>query len=385
MTATPPVLRDEELGTSRPPEEPGSRDNSIQIWLLRLVSALIVPAVLVVFFFTFEFLQDPETNKIVQVVVAIIVGVGGVWLLYWALDRLVYVLPGQAGAGVRPFVFAGPALMILGFYLVYPTIDTFITSLRNARGDEFVGLSNYTRIFTESQYLVSLRNSVLWAIVVPIICVVVGLAVATLADMLPRKTENAFKSLVFLPMAVSFVGASVVFAFIYSFRVEGFGSQIGLLNAIWTAFGASAVDWMKVPLWNNLFLMVILIWLQTGFAMVILSAAIKGVPDDIVEAARIDGANEWQVFRRITVPTIASTIVVVWTTILITTWKVYDIVAVMTGGTDGTSVVAERMVREFFTNRNNGVGAALAVVLLLVVMPILVINIKRFRQQEALR
>jgi alpha-glucoside transport system permease protein len=385
MTATPPVLRDEERAAVRPHEEPGSQDNSIQIWLLRLVSALIVPAVLVVFFFTFEFLQDPETNKIIQVVVAIIVGVGGVWLLYWALDRLVSALPERAGAGVRPFVFAGPALMILGFYLVYPTIDTVVTSLRNAGGDEFVGLSNYGRIFSESQYLISLRNSVIWAIVVPIVCVVVGLAVATLADMLPRKSENFFKSLVFLPMAVSFVGASVVFAFIYSFRAPGFGSQIGLLNAIWTGFGASPVDWMKVPLWNNLFLMVILIWLQTGFAMVILSAAIKGVPDDIVEAARIDGANEWQVFRRITVPTIASTIVVVWTTILITTWKVYDIVAVMTGGNDGTSVVAEKMVSEFFLFRNNGIGAALAVVLLIVVMPILVINIKRFREQEALR
>jgi alpha-glucoside transport system permease protein len=301
------------------------------------------------------------------------------------MDRLVSVLPARAGAGVRPFVFAGPALMILAFYLIYPTIDTIVTSVRNARGDEFVGLDNYGRIFTESQYLVSIRNSIIWAIVVPIVCVVVGLAVATLADMLPRKTENAFKSLVFLPMAVSFVGASVVFAFIYSFRVEGFGEQIGLLNAVWTALGGSAVDWMRVPFWNNLFLMVILIWLQTGFAMVILSAAIKGVPDDIVEAARIDGANDWQVFRRITVPTIASTIVVVWTTILITTWKVYDIVAVMTGGNDGTSVVAEKMVREFFTNRNNGIGAALAVVLLIVVMPILVINIKRFRQQEAVR
>jgi alpha-glucoside transport system permease protein len=385
MTATPPVLRDEERQAARPHEEPGSHDNSVQIWLLRLVSALIVPAVLIVFFFTFEFLQDPETNKIVQVVVAIIVGVGGVWLLYWALDRLVSALPDRAGTGVRPFVFAGPALMILGFYLVYPTIDTIVTSLRNARGDEFVGLSNYSRIFTESQYLISLRNSVIWAIVVPIVCVVVGLAVATLADMLPRKSENIFKSLVFLPMAVSFVGASVVFAFIYSFRAPGFGEQIGLLNAIWSGLGASPVDWMKVPFWNNLFLMVILIWLQTGFAMVILSAAIKGVPNDIVEAARIDGANDWQVFRRITVPTIASTIVVVWTTILITTWKVYDIVAVMTGGNDGTSVVAEKMVSEFFLFRNNGIGAALAVVLLIVVMPILVINIKRFREQEAMR
>lgn len=385
MTATPPVLEDETTERSQPHEEPGSHDNSIQVWLLRLLSALIVPGVLALFFFTFEFLQDPELNKVVQITVAIIVGVGGVWLLYWALDRLVNSFPDRLGAGVRPFVFAGPALFILGFYLVYPTIDTIVLSFRDASGEGFVGIDNFTRIFTESTYLVALRNSIAWAIVVPIVCVVVGLAVATLADMLPRKTESAFKSVVFLPMAVSFVGASVVFAFIYSFRVEGFGEQIGLLNAIWTAFGGSPVDWMTVPLWNNLFLMVILIWTQTGFAMVILSAAIKGVPDDIVEAARIDGATEWQVFRKITVPTIASTIVVVWTTILITTWKVYDIVAVMTGGREGTSVIAERMVTEFFTFQNNGIGAALAVVLLIVVMPILVINIRRFREQEALR
>lgn len=381
---TPPVL-DEEVVATRPHEEPGSQDNSVQVWLLRIVSALIVPAVLALFFFTFGFLQDPEVNKIVQVVVAVIVGVGGVWLLYWALDRLATALPATAGAGVRPFVFAGPALIILAFYLVYPTINTIILSFRDASGEGFVGVDNFARIFTESTYLVALRNSIAWAIVVPIVCVLVGLAVATLADILPRRTESVFKSVVFLPMAVSFVGASVVFAFIYSFRVEGFGEQIGLLNAVWRAFGASPVDWLRVPLWNNLFLMVILIWIQAGFAMVILSAAIKGVPDDIVEAARIDGANEWQVFRRITVPTIASTIVVVWTTILITTWKVYDIVAVMTGGDGGTSVIAERMVTEFFTFRNNGIGAALAVVLLIVVTPILVINIRRFREQEATR
>jgi alpha-glucoside transport system permease protein len=151
------------------------------------------------------------------------------------------------------------------------------------------------------------------------------------------------------------------------------------------ALGNDPIDWLRLPFWNNLFLMVILVWTQTGFAMIILSSAIKGVPDDLLEAARIDGANEWQVFRRITVPTIASTIVVVWTTILITTWKVFDIVMVMTGGRDGTSVVAERMVTEFFTFRNNGIGAALAVVLLVAVTPILVINIKRFQDQEATR
>lgn len=384
MTA-PPVLPDEDVEVGRPHGQPGARDNSLQVWLLRVISALVVPAVLALFFFTFEFLQDPDTNKVVQIVVAILVGVGGVWVLYWAMDRLVNLLPERAGAGVRPFVFAGPALILLGFYLVYPTIDTIITSLRDRSGEAFVGLDNYILIFTQGIYLEALRNSFIWAVVVPVACVILGLAVATLADLLPRRTESTFKSLIFLPMAVSFVGASVVFTFIYNFRPEGFGNQIGLINAIVSAFGGNPVDWLRVPFWNNLFLMVILIWTQTGFAMVILSSAIKGVPDDLLEAARIDGANEWQVFRRITVPTIASTIVVVWTTILITTWKVYDIVAVMTGGRDGTSVVAERMVTEFFTFENDGVGAALAVVLLILVTPILFINIRRFREQEATR
>lgn len=382
---TTPLLRDEEAEVGQPSTETGAHDNAPHVWLLRIISALIVPAVLALFFVVFEFLQDPRRNKLLQIVLAIVVGVGGVWLLYWALDRVVTLLPERAQAAVRPFVFAGPALMILGFYLVYPTVDTILTSLRNARGDEFVGLDNYIRIFTESSYLLSIRNSVFWAVIVPIVCVIAGLAIATLADLLPRRTESVFKSLIFLPMAVSFVGASVVFTFIYNFRPEGFGEQIGLLNAIVQALGGSPTDWLRMPFWNNLFLMVILVWTQTGFAMVILSAAIKGVPDELLEAARIDGANEWQVFRRITVPTIASTIVVVWTTILITTWKVFDIVAVMTGGRDGTSVVAEKMVTEFFTFQNNGIGAALAVVLLIAVTPILVINIRRFREQEATR
>ncbi|MFO7291545.1 MAG: sugar ABC transporter permease [Actinomycetes bacterium] len=383
--STPSLIKDEVSEPPRPPGEPGSTDNRLSVWVLRILSALIVPAVLLLFFFTFEFLQDPRTNKALQIAVAIVVGVGGVWLLFWAMDRLVSALPDRMAAGVRPFVFAGPALMILGFYLVYPTVDTIITSLRNADGSEFVGIDNFVRLFTESTYLVSLRNSVIWAIVVPIFCVGFGLAVAVLADLLPRKTEAVVKSLIFLPMAVSFVGASVVFFFMYTFRPEGFGEQIGLLNAIWTALGNDPVDWLRLPFWNNLFLMAILVWTQTGFAMVILSSAIKGVPDELLEAARIDGATEWQVFRKVTIPTIASTIVVVWTTILITTWKVYDIVAVMTGGRDGTSVVAERMVTEFYTFRNEGLGAALAVVLLVVVLPILIINIRRFQEQEATR
>jgi alpha-glucoside transport system permease protein len=222
-------------------------------------------------------------------------------------------------------------------------------------------------------------------ILVPAAAVGIGLAFATLADRLSRRAEAVAKSLIFLPLAISFVGASVVWTFIYRWRAEGFGDQIGLLNAIITAFGGEPVNWLTVPLWNNLFLMVILVWLQTGFAMVILSSAIKAVPEEIIEASRIDGANEWNVFRKIVVPSIASTIVVVWTTILITTWKVFDIVYVMTGGREGTGVVAQQMVTEFFTFNNDGMGAALAVILFIAVVPILVINVKRFREQEATR
>jgi alpha-glucoside transport system permease protein len=301
------------------------------------------------------------------------------------MDRAVNVLPSRSGQAIRPFVFAGPAVVLLAFYLVYPAVNTTIISFQNSSSTEFVGIDNYTRIFTESQYLIAMRNSLVWVLVVPAAAVLIGLAFATLADKLSRRTESFSKSLIFLPMAISFVGASVVWGFVYAFRPEGFGEQIGIQNAIMVGLGNDPVNWLAQQPWNNLFLMVILVWLQTGFAMVILSSAIKSVPDELLEAARIDGATEWQAFRRVVLPSISSTVVVVWTTILITVWKVFDIVWVMTGGRDGTQVVAQQMVQEFFTNRNNGVGAALAVLLFIAVIPVLVINVRRFRAQEAMR
>jgi alpha-glucoside transport system permease protein len=381
---TPLIDGEKAPATATVPVEEGATDHSPLVWLLRILSALVVPAVLVLFFFTLKFLQG-DINKVTQVVVALVVGVLGVWVLYWGMDRLVSALPSRAAAGVRPFAFAGPALVLLGFYLVYPAVNTFILSFQNDAGDAFIGFDNYQRIFTESTYLVAIRNSIAWVIIVPLAAVVIGLGFAVLADRLPRRSESAAKSLVFLPLAISFVGASVVWTFVYRFRPEGFGEQIAILNAIKVAVGAEPVDWLAIPVWNNLFLMVILVWLQTGFAMVILSSAIKAVPEEITEAARIDGANEFQVFRRIVLPSISSTVVVVWTTILITTWKVFDIVYVMTGGREGTSVVAQQMVTEFFTFNNDGMGAALAVILFIAVVPILVINIRRFREQEATR
>ncbi|HEX9854498.1 MAG TPA: sugar ABC transporter permease [Acidimicrobiia bacterium] len=381
---TPPVTTPDEPVTSTPLrelEQPGG----LGVWALRIATALVVPVVIVVFFFAFGFLKDEEANKAIQVLVALVVGIGGVWALYWGMDRLVDRLPLKAGIGVRPFAFVGPALVLLAFYLVYPAINTTIISFQDARSESFVGFDNYVRIFTESEYLVSLRNSAIWVLVVPLAAVGIGLAFATLADKLGRRIESATKSLIFLPMAISFVGASVVWTFVYSFRPEGFGDQIGILNAIWTSIGNEATNWLAQRPWNNLYLMVILVWLQTGFSMVILSSAVKGVPEELLEAARIDGATEWQSFWRVVFPSIFSTVVVVWTTVVITVWKVFDIVWVMTGGREGTQVVAQQMVQEFFTNRNNGVGAALAVVLFVAVVPILILNVRRFRAEEALR
>lgn len=385
--STPPVIEQEELegGPPRPRRPEGEHVHDFGVWLLRIASALVLPVVVVVFFLAFGFLRDEEANKAVQVLVAVVVGIGGVWGLYWGMDRLISLLPDRSARAVRPFAFVGPAMVLLTFYLVYPAVNTLIISFQDKDSEAFVGFDNYSRIFTESKYLISIRNSIVWVILVPLLAVGIGLAFATLADKLGRRSESFTKSLIFLPMAISFVGASVVWTFVYGFRPEGFGNQIGVLNGIWVAIGGSPVNWLQSQPWNNLFLMIILVWLQTGFSMVILSSAIKGVPEVLLEAARIDGATEWQAFWKVTFPSISSTVVVVWTTVLITVWKVFDIVFVMTGGLFDTQVIAQTMVEEFFTNFNFGMGAALAVLLFIAVIPVLIINVQRFREQEATR
>lgn len=354
--------------------------------LLRIGVSLVVPIVAAVgLYYSGTVLMDEDSNRVLVVLVALGVGVLGVFALYYAMDWLINRLPDRYRDPVRPFAFVGPAVVFLGIFLLYPTINTFFLSFQDAKGEEFVGINNYIDIFTNSDTLVALRNSLAWVIVVPFVSIVIGLGFAVLSDRLGRKGEAFSKTFIFMPMAISFVGASIVWRFVYNFRPEGFGDQIGLLNGIFTAIGREPVAWLLQEPWNNFYLMVILIWLQTGFAMVILSAAIKSVPEEIVEAARIDGANEFQVFRKVTIPSISSTIVVVATTVIITVWKVFDIVFVMTGGRFETSVVAEKMVTEFFTFRNSGSGAALAVILLVAIIPLMIINVRRFREQEEMR
>lgn len=379
-TTKDPVEQGPNQG-SPTPDRPGLGAN-----LLRIGVSLVVPIVAAVgLYYSGTVLMDEDSNRVLVVLVALVVGVLGVFALYYAMDYLINRLPDRYRDHVRPFAFVGPAVVFLGVFLLYPTINTFFLSFQDAKGEEFVGVDNYVDIFTNSDTLVALRNSLAWVIVVPFVSIVIGLGFAVLSDRLGRKGEAFSKTFIFMPMAISFVGASIVWRFVYNFRPEGFGDQIGLLNGIFTALGREPVAWLLQEPWNNFYLMVILIWLQTGFAMVILSAAIKSVPEEIVEAARIDGANEFQVFRKITIPSISSTIVVVATTVIITVWKVFDIVFVMTGGRFDTSVVAEKMVTEFFTFRNSGSGAALAVILLVAIIPLMIINVRRFREQEEMR
>ena len=378
---TPPV--DPTLAPEPPPDR---RPHALAVTLLRVVGAVAVPlAAFAVLWATLDFLRDEEANRFLVVGVAVVVGVLGVFVLFWAMNRVVERLPRHYREGVRPYVFVGPALVILSVFLVYPVVNTILISFQDAQSQDYVGLDNYRFVFTDDSMLRAIRNTVGWIVLVPLVAVTIGLVFATLADKL-RRGEAVAKSLIFLPMAISFVGAAVVWRFIYSFRPEGFGTNIGLLNAVKQGLGQDPVPWLQQRPWNNLLLMVIMVWMQTGFAMIVLSAAIKAIPDEIVEAARIDGASEWRVFRHITIPTIFPTVVVVTTYMVINALKVFDIVFVMGNAeANGTEVIAERMIRWFFIGDHNGRGAAIAVVLFLAVIPVMIWNVRRFREQEAIR
>lgn len=374
-------------GEELPPSEapPPERSGASAALRALAVVGIVVVAVLAAQW-AFDFMRDRDANRFLIVAVALALGVAGVFAVYWAMDQVVDFLPQSFRERIRPWIFVGPCLVILGVFLVYPVVNTVLISFKDGNSTDWVGWDNYRFVFTDDSMLRSIRNSLMWIVFVPAVAVTIGLAFATLADRLSRRTESVAKSLIFLPMAISFVGAGVTFRLIYGFRPAGFGSNIGLLNGIWMGLGQEPVAWLEQRPWNNFMLMAIMVWMQTGFAMVVLSAAIKSVPDEIIEAARIDGASEWQVFRRILVPSILPTIVVVVTYMVINALKVFDIVFVMTNAeTTGTEVIAERMIRWSFLLQHNGRGAAIAVVLFLAVVPVMVWNVRRFREEEAIR
>lgn len=350
----------------------------------RVLISLIVPVVtFLVLWQGFLFLRDSEASKGVIATVAILWGVGGVALLYLVSNWLVEQLPAAWTARLQPFVFVGPAVAILVWYLALPTVRTFWFSLFNADSSTFIGLRNYLSVLTERFMWESVRNNILWMLFGTSMSVGLGLLIAVLADR--SRFESLAKALIFLPMAISFVGAGVIWNFIYEVKPVG-SPQIGLLNAIVVGLGGQPeawTAWTEIAPWNNLFLIVIMIWLQTGYAMVLFSAAIKGIPGEMMEAARVDGANEFQVFFKIMIPYISGTIVTVTTTIVIFTLKIFDVVLVMTGGQYGTEVIATQFYRQYFTNRNFGLGSTIAIVLLIAVIPVMIYNLKQFGEQEA--
>ena len=346
------------------------------------VSALILLA--------FLFMRDSRAPTALIAAVALIIGIGGVWGMFYAGNGVVDALPRRLRDAARPWLFVGPAILIAGIYIVFPAVRTIWISFFDRTSRLFVGLANYAFIFTDPEMLLVLRNTLFWVLLVPFFSVVLGLLIAVLIDRLGRVVERIIKALIFLPMAISFVGASVIWRFVYYFQPAGY-EQVGLLNAVVTALGGEPQAWLTqlpwnaigIPWMNNLFLIFIMIWLQTGFAMVILSAAVKGVPRELLEAARIDGAGEIRVFFMITVPRIRATLLTVSTTILFLVLKVFDVVFVMTSGNFDTDVVASRMYAEAFRFFDFGRGSALAVLLFIIVIPFMFRTVRRMRRESA--
>ena len=385
----------------------GERNESavtrVAAWLIRFALAAVIPFIAFAAIYAgYIFLKNSEAPKWVIAIVAIVWGVGGFATLYWVFNGIVEKLPDIWAERLLPFVFVGPAMAILTWYLALPVYRTFWLSLFGRDGfsagfspfkpwtwpagvhsSEFVGLANYVTTFTQDIFQIAIRNNLMWIVFGSTLSVVFGLLVATLADR--SKFERVSKSLIFLPMAISFVGAGVIWRFMYVVQPAN-RPQIGLMNAITVALGGTPHPWDKwvdIAPWNNLFLIIIVVWLQAGFAMVLFSAALKGIPEELLEAGRIDGANELQVFFRIMIPSIMGTIITTWTTIIIFTLKIFDVVWVMTGGQYGTHVIATLFYRQAFTARNAGAGSAIAIVLLIAVIPVMIYNLRQFKDQEA--
>ena len=324
--------------------------------------------------------------QLINAIIALVAGLTGALLLYFLLNKLAEVLPGRWEDRVKPYLYLLPALAAIGLFLIYPAIQTIVYSFANRTSTAWVGFSNYTDLLSSPQFRQTLLNTLLWIAIVPAVTVALGLGVAVLTDRLRPRGEKITKTMIFLPMAISMVGASTIWKFIYEARPPG-QPQIGLQNAVVTWLGFDPVVWLQLQTahLNSIFLMVILIWAQVGFSMVLLSAAVKGVPDDTLEAARIDGANERQTFFRVVVPQIWPTVITVFITVLIGVMKVFDIVYVMTNGNFNTNVIALDFYNQLFTNGNAGFAAAIVVMLMIAVLPVMIYQVRQFRLQEAQR
>lgn len=315
-------------------------------------------------------------TKFGDMFVAIAIFVGVMAVVLFLADRV----RSRRGEVVQTSVFVLPAVIMISIGLLYPAIRTIWESFRNSASTGYVGFDNYKTVFTDKDQLAVLRNTAIWVIVTPILATVIGLVYAVLVDR--ARVEKFAKALIFLPMAISLVGASIIWKFVYDYRATE-NDQIGLANQVLKWIGLDTYRFLLTEPWNTLFLIVIMIWVQAGFAMTVLSASIKAIPDDIVEAARLDGVSGFRMFRYITVPSIRPSLIVVLTTISIATLKVFDIVRTATGGNFNTSVLAYEFYVQSFRSFNTGLGAALATLLFILVLPIVIYNIRQMRKLEA--
>ena len=355
--------------------------SGLSVWGRRLLWTIAVIVAVVALWLGFFFLRDSQAPKLLVAAAAIVWGVGGLTFFYLGTAWLVGQLPLAWSRQLEPLIFVGPGIIVVFYFLALPTVRTFIASMFNRDGTVFVGFANYISVFTEPFMLVTFRNNLMWLVFGAGLTVVFGLLIATLADR--SRYEKLVKAIVFMPMAISLVGAGVIWKFVYAVK-DPSEPQIGLLNAIVILFGGEPQAWIaQLQPWNNLFLIVIVVWLQTGYAMVLFSAAIKSVPAEMLEAARMDGAGELRIFFQIIVPTIMGMIITVSATVTIFTLKIFDIVIVMTGGNFGTDVIATQFYNQYFVNRNFGLGSTIAIVLLILVMPVVIYNLRQLRKDES--
>ncbi len=326
------------------------------------------------------------SGKIFSALIAVVLGVLGAIVIFWVLNKIVELLPGKWDRRLKPYVFVLPAFAVIGTFLLYPAVTTLIASFFNSDGTEVVGFGNYQRLLSNQQFLSAMINNVLWIIIAPAVVVVFGTLVAVLADRMKPTREKVAKSVIFLPMAISMVGAATIWQLMYAFVPAG-EPQVGLLNGIVQAFGGDPVNWLGIRelRFNSILLMVVYIWTQVGFAMVLISAAIKGVPEDTIEAGRIDGAGELAIFFRIIMPQAWPTVITVFITVLIGVLKVFDIVYAMTNGQYNTDVIANIFFNTMFFNQDNGTASAIVVLLMIAVIPIMVYQVRQFRSQEVNR
>jgi alpha-glucoside transport system permease protein len=323
---------------------------------------------------------DPRLFNAIVVVVGVPAALVGYILL---IEAVIRVVPGRMQGWIRPWLWLLPAFAFLGLFLVYPTIITVIKSFQDRAARNFIGFENYEWFFGTSAQVSTLINTGIWVILLPVITVGVGLLIAVLVDRV--RYESVAKSVIFLPLAISATAAGVIWFFMFLWQAPG-QPQVGTLNGLLNAVGTGPVAFTQVQdfRFNTVMLVIVMAWMWTGFAMVIISAAYKGISRELMEAARVDGANEWQVFQGIVWPLLLPTIAVISTTMIITALKAFDVVYVMTGGQFNTGVIAFEMIQQFGFGQQ-GRSSAVAVILLLAIIPIMLFNIRRFQAQEAIR